>query len=106
MLYDMRGHARVPTSLEVSWLERSEVHRSHIRDISLGGCYISTVDRVKAGDVVYVNVQTHGGRGLLLEGEVVHQQWPMGFGLRFFNLGEEERLEITRLIDGGGGAAA
>ena len=90
---------RVPVSLTVAWSVRSETYRSRIRNISLGGCYVQSVNRVALGDQVTVEAQLPSGSRMKLYGEVVHKQWPLGFGLRFSDVSDQELSRVVRLID-------
>jgi hypothetical protein len=102
---ERRRHTRVRFPLEVRWEGLSGGHSARIYDISVSGCYVETLGEVQMHERVRFEVQSPTGRWLRFEGEVVHHQPNMGFGLRFVGLSEAQRDILTRLIDYAGDEA-
>ncbi len=95
------GRARLP--LEVRWEGLSGRHTARIYDLSLGGCYVETLGQVTPGEHIRFEIELPTGRWLRLEGEVVHAQPNMGFGLRLINLSGTDRDMLAHLLEYAGG---
>src|ERR1051325_5730210 len=97
MCYERRARHRVTTKLTVLWEGLLINNHALMTDVSPGGCYINSVGRVSLDEHIRVDTlvsQAH----LHLEGSVAHRQWPLGFGLRFANLTDEEAALISQVV--------
>lgn len=65
---ERRTDKRLPLPLEARWESQSGDHAARVSDISLGGCYIETLGRVKVGDTVSFEVQLPKGNGYVCAG--------------------------------------
>jgi len=99
MSEDRRQHMRVRFPLEARWEGLSGRHTARIYDISMSGCYVEALSEVPTHERVRFQVQSPTGLWLTFEGEVVHHQPNMGFGLHFVNLSETQRDVLISLID-------
>lgn len=93
---ERRTDKRLPLPLEARWESQSGDHAARVSDISLGGCYIETLGRVKVGDTVSFEVQLPKGKWIRLRGLVAYEHPNIGFGVQFIDLSE---LEINVLSD-------
>jgi hypothetical protein len=91
---ERRRKDRVEICLEVKWANRN----GRLADLSEGGCYIDTIGEVFPGEVVKIAISLPDGRPLWLEGEVAHRTPRLGFGVRFINLTDEQRMNIRSLL--------
>ncbi len=93
MSYERRLYHRVSVRLDVLWEGAAVSDFAEISDISLGGCYVRTAAKVSPGEQVTLDALLPRGRNIRLTGEVMHRQWPVGFGVRFTGLGSDEDYE-------------
>jgi hypothetical protein len=77
--------------LDVLWNGLLTDNYARATDVSLGGCYVESAGRVGVGEPVTVVMMVTPWTHLCLRGEVVHHEWPLGFGLRFVGLTGGER---------------
>ena len=70
-----------------------------IADISEGGCYVDSILEVFKGETLFLKILMPAGEWLDVQGFVAHHFPRLGFGVRFINLDEEQRLQIRSLID-------
>jgi hypothetical protein len=96
---ERRSAERVRFPLEVRWEALSGMRAARVYDISLSGCYIETLGDVQTGEIMRLEIQSPTGRWLQFEGQVVHHQRNMGFGLRLVNLSDARRDALARLLE-------
>lgn len=94
---ERRREDRSQVCLEAVWDGESGKHRARVTDLSEGGCYVDTLGGTQVGEVLNLKLQLPGGKWFELAGEVAHQSPPLGFGLRFGNL-TDEQIEILRTL--------
>jgi hypothetical protein len=99
MAEERRKDERVPLVLDVRWESLSGKHSARLRDMSLGGCYVETMDQVTVGELIRFEVHLPTGRWMPLIGEVVYHLPAMGFGLRFRTMTETQREVVESLLD-------
>ena len=95
---DRRSQERLEVSLEAVW-DGSGSRAARITDLSEGGCFVDTIGEVNAGEVLTFRVPLPDGNLLELTGEVAHQMRPVGFGLRFLQLSDEQREQLRQFLD-------
>ena len=95
---DRRAHERFRLPMELRWEGLSGRHSARLYDLSLSGCYVETLGQVQAGEQIRFEVQSPAGGWVQLQGEVVHAQTHMGFGLHFLDLSEEQARAVAELI--------
>ena len=94
---ERRSGQRWDVSLDAVWDGKSGNHTARITDLSDGGCYVDSLGDVKMGELVHLKLQLPNGEWFELSGEVAHHTPPVGFGVRFFDLSEEQ-LEALRSV--------
>jgi len=92
---ERRSEKRWEVSLDAAWDGKSGNHTARISDLSEGGCYMDTMGDATPGEILTLNLQLPNGDWLQLTGEVAHHTPPLGFGVRFVDL-PEEQLEMLR----------
>lgn len=102
-----RQNNPVTVSLEVVWQGSSGKHDARMSEISMEGCFIDSKVQGRAlGETVDFKVHLPDGPWVSLQGKLINQEYPIGFGLRFMNLtATDERLLAAVVIAHGGEAA-
>ena len=101
-----RKDMRVPVRLEVEWaaLPNRSVDAVNSKcpdvtsDVSLGGCYVESLNTVKVGQVLNLKLCLPSNKALRFRGEVRYHQPTIGFGLKFLQLSPFERATLEALI--------
>lgn len=76
-------------------------------EISMEGCYIDNQSQGRAmGDVVAFKVHLPSGPWVALEGVLVNDDYPMGFGLRFKGLSDGDKRLLREVVIAHGGNPA
>lgn len=94
---ERRSERRWEVCLDAVWEGKSGNQNARITDLSEGGCYIDTLGEASEGEILTFKVLLPGGDWLFLSGEVAHKNAPLGFGVRFADL-TEDQLEKLRLL--------
>jgi two-component system, chemotaxis family, chemotaxis protein CheY len=98
-------HASVTVSLDVVWQDSAGKQDARMSEISMQGCYIDTkVQGRNLGETIGFKVHLPGGPWVSLQGELINQEYPIGFGLRFVNLKENERKLLAQVVAAHGSA--
>ena|ERR1700752_2305500 len=95
---DRRRDKRWDVCLDAVWDSRGGNFTARVTDLSEGGCYIDSLNQPNVGEILILKLQLPNGDGLMLTGEVAHQMAPLGFGLRFIELGEEQPSKLRSLL--------
>lgn len=93
-----RRDERVPAVLEVVWEGAAGKYQARTGDLSVGGCYIDTIGQTMVGEVISFQLHLPTGQWLALQGEVVYQMYPTGYGVRFINLSQTARVTIAQVV--------
>jgi CheY-like chemotaxis protein len=94
----------VTVSLDVVWLGASAIHDARMSEISMEGCFIDCRAHGRVlGDTVGFKVRKSSGPWVSLQGELVHEDYPMGFGLRFKGLSEGDKRFLAQVVIAHGG---
>jgi hypothetical protein len=96
---DQRQDMRVPLRLEISWAAICSGRAAITSDLSVSGCYIESLVAVDVGDMILFNIKLPTGRSMQLLGEVLYQQIPIGFGIRFVRVTDLQRKALAMLVD-------
>jgi CheY-like chemotaxis protein len=97
----------VTVSLDVVWQGSSGKHDARMSEISMAGCFIDTkVQGRTLGDTVDFKVHVPGGPWVSLQGELINQEYPIGFGLRFTQLTAADQRLLAEVVIAHGGDAA
>lgn len=96
---DRRSEKRIDVSLETIWDgTASKKLSARITDLSEGGCFVDTTGEAHIGDRLTVRIQLPDRNFLELTGEVAHESRPIGFGLRFVDLSDEQREQLHSFL--------
>ena len=94
----------VNVSLEVVWQGSTGKQDARMSEISMEGCFIdSKVQGRSLGDKVEFKVHLPSGPWVSLQGELVSEDYPIGFGLRFSNLSDEHKRLLGEVVTAHGG---
>jgi CheY-like chemotaxis protein len=97
-------HEPVAVSLDVVWESFVGKEDARMSEISMEGCFIdSKVQARRLGDTVDFKVHVPTGPWVALQGELVLEDYPMGFGLRFTNLTDGDRRMLAQVVAAHGG---
>ena len=95
---DRRKEERLEVCLDAVWDGKSGNYIARVTDLSEGGCYVDTLGDAHVGEILSFKIQTPTGEWLELTGEVAHETPPLGFGLRFAYLNDEQLEQLRSLI--------
>jgi hypothetical protein len=95
-----RSDDRLEVCLDAAWDGKSGNYDARVTDLSEGGCYLDTLGEANVGEILAFRVQAPTGEWLALTGEVVHETPPLGFGIRFVSLSDEQLENLRSLIAG------
>ncbi len=104
MRNEQRVHARVCGPFVGRW-QRVSMHdsavtrSSRIADVSVGGCFFESFERVLSGERLRLDLHLPVAGWMSLSGEVVHFQPERGFGVRFVNLGTEHQDALAQAVE-------
>jgi len=99
-----RQNNPVAVSLDVVWQGSSGKQDARMSEISMDGCFIdSRVQGRGLGDIVEFKVHLPGGPWVSLQGELVNEDYPMGFGLRFTHLTAADQSLLAQVVVAHGG---
>ena len=94
----------VTVSLDVVWPGTSSNHVARMSEISMDGCFIDSRAHGRVlGDMVAFKVRLPSGPWVSLQGELVHEDYPMGFGLRFKRLSDGDKRLLAEVVIAHGG---
>jgi CheY-like chemotaxis protein len=94
----------VTVSLPVVWQGSSGKQDARMSEISMEGCFID--DRVQGralGDKVEFKIHLPTGPWVSLRGELVSEDYPIGFGLRFQGLSDDDKRLLAEVVIAHGG---
>ena len=95
----MRETPRRPCLINASYQIRGSQYRSYILDISIGGVFVETGDRMKVGDTVILNFTLPDTtQPFSLSGKIAWSG-PQGFGVKFDSLGSPEGKAIKSFVE-------
>ncbi len=94
----------VTVSLDVVWQGSTGKQDARMSEISMAGCFIdSRVQGRSLGDIVEFKVHLPSGPWVSLKGELVNEDYPMGFGLRFTGLTDGDKSLLAQVVSAHGG---
>lgn len=95
---DRRNEKRWDVCLDAVWDGKSGNHDARVTDLSEGGCYVDTLGDATVGEILRFKLQLPSGDWLDLIGQVAHETPPLGFGMKFVDLTDEQREILHSLI--------
>ena len=96
---ERRSGQRWDVSLDAVWDGKSGNYTARITDLSDGGCYMDSLGDVTMGERLHLKLQLPNGEWLGLNGEVAHHTPPVGFGVRFLDLSDEQLEKLRGFIE-------
>lgn len=88
-----------PISPMLRWRGESGEHDACIKDVTLEGCFLNTLGKAKIGEIVTFKTSLPNDDIIEMRGRVVHYQAkPMGFGIRFEEVTDPQRMYLKLLI--------
>ena len=84
--------------MDAVWDGESGNYGARVTDLSEGGCYVDSLCEASVGEILTIKLQLPTGQWFELTGEVAHHTPPIGFGLRFINLTDEQLENLRALI--------
>lgn len=81
-----RKHERAEVVKEVLLESAAGKRSSRISDMSMGGCYIESINNFRKGEFISFDVRNTAGHVIRFGGNVAYVHDGMGFGLTFANL--------------------
>jgi Tfp pilus assembly protein PilZ len=95
---ERRNEDRIQVCLDAVW-DGTGTFMARILDLSEGGCFVDTPGEASIGERLTLKVKLPDGNSLELTGEVAHHMRPVGFGLRFDNLTDQQREQLRSFLD-------
>jgi hypothetical protein len=95
---ERRNKERLEVCLDAVWDGHGN-RPARILDLSEGGCFVDTTGEAYIGELLTFHVDLPDGKSLLLTGEVAHHMRPVGFGLRFVEMTDEQREQLLSFIE-------
>ena len=96
---ERRRHERLSVYLKVRWEGMLGCYEGMLSDISAGGCFILSEDPVTLRELLRLEIQLHTGEWVKVWGEVTNTFPPVGFGVMYTEVDDDEdgeqRLHIT-----------
>lgn len=95
---ERRRHERLRVYLKVRWEGLLGRYEGMLSDISAGGCFILSDEKVVIRELLRLEIQLHTGEWVRVWGEVTNSFPPVGFGVMYTEVDDEEggqRLHIT-----------
>ena len=97
-------HKPVTVSLDVVWQGSTGKQDARMSEISMDGCFIESKVQGRAlGDIVEFKAHLPGGPWVSLQGELVEEEYPIGFGLRFRGLSDGDKRLLSQVVVAHGG---
>ena len=93
---ERRSQERLEVCLDAVWDGNRTVR---ITDLSEGGCFVDAIGDTLVGELLTFQIQLPDGNWLALTGQVAHFMRPVGFGLRFVELTDEQREHLLSFIE-------
>jgi len=94
----------VTVSFDVVWQGSAGKQDARMSEISMAGCFIDSMTQGRAlGDLVEFKVHLPSGPWVSLQGDLVNEDYPIGFGLRFKGLTEDDKRLLAEVVIAHGG---
>jgi PilZ domain len=72
----------------------------HIYDLSVGGCFVNSIHQAPhRGQMFLIQIELPTGEMLVAKGETAFVRPGFGYGVKFCELTEENRLRLTNAIE-------
>jgi hypothetical protein len=99
-MHEQRRDTRMPVRLQIQWNGnvRGARNRDITSDVSVGGCYVESLNPVSVGQVLDLGLRLPSTRTLPLRGEVRYHHPNIGFGIKFLGLSRFQRANLEALM--------
>ena len=95
---EQRREPRFPLRLEVQWNGCENPTPDVTSDLSLGGCYVESLNSVSIGEVLNLGLRLPFSEILPVRCEVRYHQPTIGFGIKFLQLTSFQRAALAGLL--------
>jgi PilZ domain len=97
-----RSAERIPYPCDVQCVgsDGLGIANTRLSDLSTTGAFVESMNELPVGTRLRLRFQL-GGRTIDVGAEIVHSMPQFGFGVRFEELGLEDRVAIAELVAGG-----
>lgn len=102
----LQQNEQVNVSLDVVWQCGAGKYDARMGEISLDGCFIDSMGQETLGEAISFNARLPSGIWVSLKGDVVYQEYPIGFEVRFTDLTPENRKLVEQVVLAHGGKEA
>ena len=68
-------------------------------DLSEGGCFVNSFEEPDAGRIITLTIALPTEGEITVRGETLHNKSGFGFGVRFVEMGDEDRARLKRALD-------
>ena len=103
-MLDVFVHDPVTVSLDVVWQGSAGKQDARMSEISMEGCFIDSITQGRTlGELVEFKVHLPSGPWVSLQGELVNEDYPIGFGLRFKGLNDDDKRMLAEVVVEHGG---
>lgn len=97
-MHEQRNTARIPVRLEVQWNGITTRCPDVTSDVSLGGCYIESLNPVRIGQVLNLELCLTSNVTFPFRGEVRYHHPNIGFGIKFLKLSTFQQKTLNTLM--------
>lgn len=94
---ERRLSPRFAVNIEITWQTLGAENAGTISDISRHGCFVLCSGEVEDGEIARLKIPLMNGEKIEMKGEIVNHVYEMGFGMRFVELNDPQRLFLERL---------
>jgi hypothetical protein len=95
---ERRRYPRVRGPFEGEWAGASGNRTARIWDLSVGGCYIDSLNDQRAGEAIDVDIEMPEGH-VHAGGEIVYSTPNQGFAVQFTAVSDGDRDVLRRAVD-------
>ena len=95
----MRENPRKPCLINANYQIRGSHFRSYILDISIGGVFVETTDRMKVGETLILNFTLPDSAQPFSVSGKIAWSGPQGFGVKFDSLSRPEGNAIKSFVE-------
>ena len=96
--HELRKAERVRLCLDTLWSAGLETHKGTISNLSMNGCFVSTLEPVNLSALVEIDLNAPAILHMTVRGSVVHSANGRGFAIRFEEMNVTERRLLELLL--------
>ena len=99
MRADRRRHPRITRRVQGSWHRGAVYYRTHVANLSLGGCFVQSLDQTPPAGPFRLRLHPADGTVVWMTGEVTHFLQNQGFGVQFVDVNDTGREALSKAVD-------